>query len=166
MKTALPTFAVLFLAAGLLAGCAGAPMMPAESYEGRSEKATLAVLRNVEADDSQREKILASFDHNNPTMLKLDEQWADLTRQWNRLNRTDAQFLSDAEALSTKRMDVAKQQIVAAAAFEHDVAAVLTPAQWKDWQELWALVGDEKSFCGPGGRRGGGGGGGGGGRRR
>ena len=157
MKTALPTF--LVLAAGLLAGCASSPMMPpSESYEGRSEKAALAVLRNVEADDSQREKILASFDRNNPAMLKLDEQWADLTRQWNRLNRTDAQFLSDAEALSTKRMDVAKQQIVAAAAFEHDVAEVLTPAQWKDWQELWALVGDEKSVCGPGGRHGGGGG--------
>lgn len=150
MKTALTPLALL-LAAALFAGCAGRPMLPpAESFEGRTEKAALAVLRNVEADDAQREKILAAFDRQNPTMLKLDQEWDELARQWGRLDRTGAQFLAEAEALSVRRMNVAKQQIVAGAAFESEVAAVLTPAQWKDWQELWSLVADGNA-CGPGG---------------
>ena len=150
MQTALSPF-VLLLAAGLLAGCASNPVLPpAESFEGRSEKAALAVLRNVEADDAQREKILAAFDQQNPRMVRLDEEWDELTRQWERLDRTGAQFKAEAEALSIRRMNVARDQIVAGAAFESEVAAVLTPAQWKDWQELWALVADSNA-CGPGG---------------
>lgn len=157
MKTAPTPFAFLLLAVGLLAGCASAPMVPpAQSFEGRSEKAALAVLRNVEASDEQRGKILAAFDRSNPAMLKLDQEWEEITHQWEQLNRADPKFLSEAEALSARRSDVARQQIVAGAAFEHEVASVLTPEQWKDWQELWALVG-EGNACGPGGGRRGGG---------
>jgi len=162
MKTAPTPFAVLLIAVSLLTGCGSSPLVPsAESFEGRPEKAALAVLRNVEASDEQRAKILAAFDQSNPTMLKLDHEWEEITRQWEQLNRTDPKFLADAEALSARRMDVAKQQIVVGAAFEHEVALVLTPDQWKDWKELWSLVG-EGNACGPGGR----GGPGGGGRRR
>ena len=150
MKTLLPSSALL-LCASLLAGCASDPFIPpAESYEGRSEKAALAVLRSVEADDTQRAKILAAFDQNNPTMIKLDQEWAALTRQWNQLDRASPNFLAEADALSTRRSDIARQQIVSAAAFEREVASVLTPGQWKDWKELWALVG-EGNACGPGG---------------
>jgi hypothetical protein len=155
MKTLLTPFALLLLAASLLVGCGSAPLVPsAESFEGRPEKAALAVLRNVEASDEQRAKILAAFDRDNPKMLKLDQEWEEITRQWEQLNRADPKFLADADALSARRMDVAKQQIVVGAAFEHEVASVLTPDQWKDWKELWALVG-EGNACGPGGRGGG-----------
>lgn len=137
----------------LVSACASDPVVPpAQSFEGRDEKGVLAVLRNLEATDPQREKILASYDKNNPTLLKLAHEWRDLRMQWERLDRNDAGFVAAADAIATRRMAIAGEQIRVAAAFEQEVAATLTPQQWKDWQELWSLIGDPYEMCGgPGG---------------
>ncbi|MCC2657043.1 MAG: hypothetical protein K0Q76_2151 [Panacagrimonas sp.] len=137
----------------LISACASDPVLPpAQSYEGRDEKGVLAVLRNVQATDPQREKILASYDRHNPVLLKLAHEWRELRTQWEKLDRKDAGFVAAADAIATRRMAVAGEQIREAAAFEQDVVAVLTPEQWKDWQELWSLIGDPQEMCGgPGG---------------
>ena len=135
----------------LVSACASEPMLPAaQSFEGRDEKSVFAVLRNVEATDPQRDTILASYDKYNPTLLKLATEWRDLRKQWEHLDRTDPGFAAAAETLATRRGEVASEQIRLAANFEHDVAAALTPQQWKDWQELWSLVGDPHEMCGGG----------------
>lgn len=137
----------------LLGACATDPVLPpAQSFEGRDEKGVLAVLRSVEATDPQREKVLASFDQYNPTLLKLAHEWRDLRGQWERLDRRDPAFAASAETIAVRRTAIAGEQIRLAAAFEQQVAATLTPEQWKDWQELWSLVGDPMELCGgPGG---------------
>jgi hypothetical protein len=147
------TFALAGLVLTLVSACAGDPVLPpAQSYEGRDEKSALAVLRNVEATDPQREKILAAYDKYNPTLLKLAGEWRDLRRQWEHLDRADPGFAAAAQTLSTRRGEVASEQIRVATAFEQEVTATLTPQQWKDWQELWTLVGDPQEMCGgPGG---------------
>jgi hypothetical protein len=137
----------------LLTACASDPVLPpAQSFEGRDEKSALAVLRNVQATDPQREKILAAYDKYNPALLKLAGEWRDLRRQWERLDRADPGFAAAAQTIAARRGEVAGEQIKLAAAFEQDVSATLTPQQWKDWQELWMLVGDPQEMCGgPGG---------------
>lgn len=149
---------LVIVTVGLLSACASAPAMrPAESFEGRSEKAMLAVLRNVEATDEQRARILDTFDRHNPNLVKLANEWEDITLQWDRLNRADAAFLTQAAALSDKRMSIARQQLIEGAQFEQDVATTLTPEQWTEWTQLWTLVGEGANSCGPrggpGGRR-------------
>ena len=137
----------------LVSACASNPVLPpAQSFEGRDEKATLAVLRNVEATDPQRERILAAYDRHNPTLIKLADEWRDLRLQWERLDRRDPGFAATAETIAARRTAVAGEQIRVAAAFEQEVAATLSAGQWKDWQELWSLVGDPYEICGgPGG---------------
>lgn len=137
----------------LASACAGNPVFPpAQSFEGRDEKATLAVLRNVEATDPQRERILAAYDRHNPTLIKLATEWSDLRQQWERLDRRDPGFATTAEAIAVRRTAIAGEQIRVAAAFEQEVASTLSAGQWKDWQELWSLVGDPYEICGgPGG---------------
>jgi Spy/CpxP family protein refolding chaperone len=137
----------------LVSACASDPVLPpAQSYDGRDEKGVLAVLRNVEATDPQREKILASYDKHNPTLLKLAQEWRELRTQWGKLDRKDPGFAAAAEAIASRRMAVAGEQIREAASFEQEIVAVLTPEQWKDWQELWLLIGDPQELCGgPGG---------------
>lgn len=137
----------------LVSACASNPVLPpSQSFEGRDEKGLLAVLRNVEATDPQREKILAAYDKHNPALLKLAHEWRDLRAQWERLDRSDAGFAAAAEAIAVRRMAVAGEQIRVAAAFEQEVAGTLTADQWKDWQELWSLIGDPQEMCaGPGG---------------
>ena len=153
-SVALPTLLLPLLAAGLLSACAGTPLIPpAQSFEGRSEKSALAVLRNVEADDAQRAKILAAYDQYNPAMLQLGRDWAELTREWTQLDRTRPDFWGAAESLAQRRMKVARQQFDAAAACEHEGASVLSAEQWAEWQELWALTGEGTLVCGPGGYR-------------
>lgn len=148
-----PGLALASLVLVLVTACATEPVLPpAQSFEGRDEKGVLAVLRVVEATDSQREKILAAYDRDNPTLIKLAGQWRDLRRQWERLDRRDAGFVAAAEVIATQRMAVAAEQIRIAARFEQDVAATLEPEQWKEWQELWILIGDPQELCtGPGG---------------
>jgi hypothetical protein len=136
-----------------VSACASNPVLPpAQSFEGRDEKAMLAVLRNVEATDPQREKILAAYDRYNPAMLGLAQQWRELGTEWERLDRRDPGFVTAADALAARRTAVAGEQIRLASAFEQEIAATLTAGQWKDWQELWSLVGDPHEVCGgPGG---------------
>lgn len=137
----------------LVTACASDPVLPpAQSFEGRDEKGALAVLRVVEATDSQRETILAAYDRDNPTLLRLANEWRDLRRQWERLDRRDAGFAAAAEAIAARRMQIASEQIRVAAAFEQEVAATLSAEQWEEWQELWVLIGDPQELCGgPGG---------------
>ena len=137
----------------LVTACASDPVLPpAQSFEGRDEKGVLAVLRVIEATDPQREKILAAYDRDNPTLLRLANEWRDVRRQWERLDRRDTGFAAAAEAIASRRMQIASEQIRVAATFEQEVAAALTPEQWKEWQELWTLIGDPLELCGgPGG---------------
>jgi hypothetical protein len=138
-------------AALLLSACASsAPMVRAQSYEGRSEKALLAVLRNVKADDAQRTAVLAAYDRHNPSLTRLAEEWDQIEKDWAELDRRADDFTAKAAALAQRRQQIAAQQMIDGAAFERDVAALLTPEQWTDWQELWDLVGAPEA-CGPGG---------------
>lgn len=144
---------VLMLGAtALLSACA----MPgtahrARSYEGRPEKAMLAVLRSVNADDAQRAAVLTAYDRHNPALTQLAKDWTQIEREWIALDRHDPDFADKAAGLAQRRQQVAAQQMVEGAAFEREVATALTPAQWTDWQELWDLVGVPNDACGPDG---------------
>lgn len=145
-------FAISVLGAALLmSACAtSAPMTRAQSYEGRSEKAVLAVLRNVNADDAQRTAVLAVYDRHNPVLTRLAEEWDQIEKDWTELDRRAEDFSAKATVMAQRRQQIAAQQLIDGAAFEREVAALLTPAQWADWQELWDLVGAPEG-CGPGG---------------
>lgn len=137
----------------LLSACAtpGA-VTHAQSYEGRSEKAVLAVLRTVKADEAQRAAILAAYDRHNPTLERLTKDWTQIEQDWTALDRRAADFNEQAAALAQRRQQVAAQQLTEGAAFEREVAAALTPEQWTDWRELWDLVATPRANdCGPGG---------------
>lgn len=141
----------------LLSACASAPpLRRAESYEGRPEKAMLAVLRTVKADDAQRAAILEAFDRHNPKLLKLADDWQQVEQEWTGLDRKAPAFTDQVKALADRRQQIATQQLVEGAEFEREVAAVLSAEQWKDWEELWAMVGAPEGLCGPGGPGGGG----------
>lgn len=154
MKIAPPFSLTALLAAAVLSACAtSAPAPLSDSFDGLSEKAALYALREVQATDDQRRKFLEVYDRNNPKLVRLSRERIAIAEQWNRLDRTDEAFLSQAAALSERRAAVAQQQMVEEAAFERDVATVLGPEQWKDWQGFWASVASAEGECGSGGRR-------------
>lgn len=149
MKFLIPISA--FGAVLMLSACAStAPASRAQSFEGRSEKALLAVLRNVNADDKQRIAVLTAYDRHNPALTKLAEDWDQIDQDWAALDRRAEDFAQKAAALAQRRQQIAAQQLIDGAAFEREVAAALTPEQWTDWQELWDLVGTPDG-CGPAG---------------
>lgn len=142
---------LLVSALSLVACASSGPIVRAQSYEGRSEKALLAVLRSVKADDGQRTAILAAYDRHNPVLTRLADDSDQINVEWQALDRRAADFTGKAGGLAQRRQQLAAQQLVEGAAFEVAVATVLTPAQWTDWQELWDLVAAPDDRCGPGG---------------
>ncbi|MGQ0698514.1 MAG: hypothetical protein ACT4PZ_09755 [Panacagrimonas sp.] len=154
MKIAPKLSITALLVATLCSACASAPpaYLP-DNFDGLSEKAALYALREVEATDDQRKKFLESYDRHNPTLVKLSKERAAIAEQWTRLDRTDEAFLSQAAALADRRAAIAQQQMVEEAAFERDVAALLGPEQWKEWQAFWIGVAIADSQYGPGGGR-------------
>lgn len=140
----------LLCAALLLSACAApGPVTRAERHEGRSEKAILAVLRAVDADDAQRKTILAAYDRHNPVLTQAAADWQRIAQEWVALDRRAADFTSRSEALAAQRQQIAARQFTESAAFEREVAAALTETQWRDWQELWDLVATPETACAP-----------------
>lgn len=150
-----PKFSITaLLVASLLSACASAPPAAlSENFDGLSEKAVLYALREIQATDDQRKKFLETYDRHNPKLVKLSKERIAIAEQWNQLNRMDDAFLSQAAALSERRAVVVQQQMVEEAAFERDVATILGPEQWKDWQSFWASVAAAEGERGLGGGR-------------
>ncbi|MGQ0621006.1 MAG: Spy/CpxP family protein refolding chaperone [Panacagrimonas sp.] len=145
--TRLSIIALFFAVA--LSACASAPATYRPgSFDGISEKAALFALREIQATDDQRAKFLAAYDRHNPELVALANQRVAITDQWNGLNRTDEAFLSQVAGLSERAAAVTQQQWLEQASFEHDIAAVLTPEQWRDWRALWVRLAEASEYAG------------------
>ncbi len=134
---------VLALAAALF-GCAGEPEVQRVDVGATPEKALLAALTKVSANDAQRIAILNAYDGRNGQLVALDKSAKRLIAQWNKLERTAPDYLQQVDALAAQWAQVNGDEMKARAAYEHDLAANLSPAQWHQWQDFMRSIGEAR----------------------
>ncbi len=131
--------AVLALAATLL-GCAGEPEVQRVDVGASPEKAMLAALTKVKASDPQRIAVLNAYDSRNGELVALDKSAKQIIKQWNNLDRTAPDYLQQVDTLAAQWAQVNGAEMKARGAYEHDLAASLSPGQWSQWQDFMRSI--------------------------
>ena len=135
---------VMLALAALLLGCAGEPEVQRVDVGATPEKAMLAALTKVAASDVQRIAILNAYDSRNGELQALDKRSKQIIAQWNRLERTAPDYLQQVDALAAQWAQVNGEEMKARAAYEHDLAANLSPGQWHQWQDFMRSIGEAR----------------------
>ena len=126
----------LILAGLLLAGCVDDPELYRPDVAPRQERTVLYALKQVKASDPQRIAVLNAYDVSNGKLRTLVQQSREVVRQWHELDRFAPDFQAQADALSVKWAALNSAEMKTRATFDHDVAAVLGPKQWGEWQDF------------------------------
>ncbi len=131
------TVMAMALAAGLLA-CVGEPEVQRVDLAADSEKAVLAALTKVKASEAQRIAVLNAYDSRNGELVKLNRSSKQIIDQWYTLKRTAPDYLQQVDALAVKWAQVNADEMRARGAYEHELAANLSPGQWSGWLDFMA----------------------------
>lgn len=132
------------LLAALLAACADDPSRVRPEIGATPEKLLLAALTKVEATDAQRLAVLNAYDARNGELVELEKQSREVVRQWNKLDRTAADFTAQVDTLATQWAGINAKEMRARAAYERELATQLTPSQWSRWQDFMRKVAEER----------------------
>jgi hypothetical protein len=147
-------YGIVLLPILLLSACASQPeIIRGDEFAAHSEKSILVALRETEASDEQRTKILALYDEQQPRRKKIDAESLALLVRWRALDRRDAAFAEQSQQLATEWADVNRRQMLESASFEQQVAPILSEDQWKIWQQFWSMWGGSDGMRGGPGRR-------------
>lgn len=132
------TAIVLTLLPIALAACSPRPAYrPGGDFSARPEKAVYIALREVNASDEQRLKVMAAFDESEPKLRALGDEAEDLLNRWHRLDRRDPAFEQKADEIADRWGALSRERMTLTARFESRVAAVLDPDQWEHWEDFW-----------------------------
>jgi len=131
----LRTVVAVGLAVSLL-GCVGEPEVQRVDLGANPEKALLVGLSKVKASDAQRIAVLNAYDNRNGQLVKLDNRSKRIIEQWYALSRTAPDYLQQVDTLAAQWAAVNSDEMKARGAYEHDVAANLSAAQWSDLQDF------------------------------
>ena len=126
----------LILAGLLLAGCTDDPELYRPDVAPRQERTVLYALKKVKATDAQRNAVLSAYDASNLKLRHLVDQSREVVRQWHALNRYAPDFDAQVDALAAKWGALNTAEMKTRSGFDHNVAAVLGPGQWSDWQDF------------------------------
>jgi hypothetical protein len=131
----LRTLMVAALVAGLL-GCADDPGVERVDLNSSPEKLVLAALSSVKASKEQRIAVLSAYDSRNGQLRSLQRSSEHIIAQWYQLNRKAPEYLSQVDALSQEWSQVNGEEMKVRGAYEHELAAALSPLQWNEWQDF------------------------------
>jgi Spy/CpxP family protein refolding chaperone len=129
-------FGCLILAGLLLAGCIDEPELYRPDTAPRQERTVLNALKRVKATDPQRIAVLNVYDATNGKLRGMVDQSRQVVRQWHELNRFAPDFQAQVDVLAAKWAALSADEMKTRATFDHDVAAVLGPKQWGEWQDF------------------------------
>jgi hypothetical protein len=122
-------------AALLLAGCATPePQLARPDVGPRTEHTIYHAIDVVHASDAQRLSILAAYDSSNGRLRELSGQSGELMTKWRGLDRKAADFTAQVDALAARYAAVNGEEMRARAAFERQIAVILSDSQWSKWQ--------------------------------
>lgn len=131
---------VLLVLAAILSACADDPEVPRTDLGASPEKLVLAALTKVAASDAQRVAVLNAYDNRNGELRALGKSSGQIIAQWNKLDRTAPDYLQQVDALAARWAQVNGDEMKARGAYEHELAANLSPAQWTRWQDYMRSV--------------------------
>jgi hypothetical protein len=94
-------------------------------------------LKEIQATDDERLAVMAAWDATEPRLAALSGESEEVLERWRELDRRDPGFAAQAEALSGRSGDIARERMAMAAKFEAGVVAALSQKHWDAWEQYW-----------------------------